>query len=51
MVPVKSDRKEEVEGGWPVATPPPSVSDDSERETSTNAHTAGASEEPWPGNE
>jgi hypothetical protein len=35
----------------PVATPPPSVADDSERETSTNAQPAGASEEPWPGNE
>jgi hypothetical protein len=35
----------EAEGGEPVATP----SVESERETSTNAQVAGASDEPWPG--
>jgi hypothetical protein len=43
--------KEEAEGGRPVATPPPGVRGDSGRETSTNAQTAGASDEPWPGDE
>ena len=43
--------KEEVEGVRPVATPPPSVREDADRETSTNAQTAGASGEPWPGKE
>jgi hypothetical protein len=42
---------EDAEGGLPVATPPAGVSDDSERETSTNAQTSGASGEPWPGND
>jgi hypothetical protein len=41
--------KEEAEGGEPVATPLAGLTDD-ERETSTNAQTAGASDEPWPGN-
>jgi hypothetical protein len=39
---------EEAEGGRPVATPATGPSDD--RETSTNAQAAGASDEPWPGN-
>jgi hypothetical protein len=43
----KEDAKENAEGGEPVATP----SAESQRETSTNAQTAGAAEEPWPGNE
>ena len=43
--------EEEAEGGLPVATPPEGLSDDPERETSTNAQTAGASDEPWPGND
>jgi hypothetical protein len=43
--------EEEAEGGRPVATPPAGRSDDRERETSTNAQTAGASDEPWPGND
>jgi len=38
--------EEDAEGGRPAATPP----GDAERETSTNAQTAGASDEPWPGN-
>jgi hypothetical protein len=42
--------EEEAEGGEPVAVPPPGHSDDPARETSTNAQTAGASDEPWPGN-
>jgi hypothetical protein len=37
----------EAEGGEPVAT----VSAESDRETSTNAQVAGASDEPWPGND
>jgi hypothetical protein len=41
---------EDAEGGEPVATPPPGLSDDRDRETSTNAQTAGASDQPWPGN-
>ena len=41
----------EVEGGEPVATPPERSSGDSERETSTNAQTAAAADEPWPGND
>jgi hypothetical protein len=48
-------RAEEVaEGGKPVATPPPgAISErigDPDRETSTNAQTEGAADEPWPGN-
>jgi hypothetical protein len=46
--------EERTDGETPVATPPPgAVSDDlgdTERETSTNAQTAGAADEPWPGN-
>jgi hypothetical protein len=42
-----------VEGGSPVATPPPDASpagmDDAERETSTNAQMEGAADEPWSG--
>jgi hypothetical protein len=42
-----------VEGGEPTATPPPGSDPDglgeSERETSTNAQTEGASDQPWPG--
>jgi hypothetical protein len=41
------------DGESPVATPPPgaySGSGDAEQETSTNAQTEGASDEPWPGN-
>jgi hypothetical protein len=38
----------------PVATPPAGATDeggsDVERETSTNAQTEGAADEPWPGN-
>jgi hypothetical protein len=38
----------------PVATPPPGAAEegtsDVERETSTNAQTEGAADEPWPGN-
>jgi hypothetical protein len=43
--------QEEAEGGRPVATPPGGVRGDPERETSTNAQTAGASDEPWSGND
>jgi hypothetical protein len=43
--------EEEAEGARPVATPPEGVADDRERETSTNAQTAGAADEPWPGND
>jgi hypothetical protein len=45
-----------IEGATPVATPPAGVDPDSigasdvERETSTNAQTEGAVDEPWPGN-
>jgi hypothetical protein len=39
-----------VEAGSPVAMPPPGVTGDAERETSTNAQTEGAADEPWPGN-
>ena len=42
--------KEEAEGGEPVATPPAGLGED-ERETSTNAQTAGASDEPRSGND
>jgi hypothetical protein len=42
--------KDEVEGGSPVATPPPGGSGDVERETSTNAQMEGAADEPWSGN-
>jgi hypothetical protein len=42
---------EDVEGGRPGATPPAGASHDPERETSTNAQAAGASDEPWPGND
>jgi hypothetical protein len=43
--------EDEAKGGVPVATPGAGRSDDPERETSTNAQTAGASDEPWPGND
>jgi len=43
-----------VEGGVPVATPPPGADPldegDDQRETSTNAQTEGAAGQPWPGN-
>jgi hypothetical protein len=40
------------EGGEPVATGTGgSIGEQPERETSTNAQVAGASDEPWPGNE
>jgi len=45
-----------VGGATPVATPPAGGASDSietgdvERETSTNAQTEGAVDEPWPGN-
>jgi hypothetical protein len=42
-----------VEEGTPAATPPPGagpVARGDERETSTNAQTEGAADEPWPGN-
>jgi hypothetical protein len=39
------------DGEAPVATPPPgAASGDTDRETSTNAQTEGAADEPWPGN-
>ena len=42
------------EGGKPVATPPSGAgsaeTDDRDRETSTNAQTQGAADEPWSGN-
>jgi hypothetical protein len=44
----------EAEGGTPVATPPPGAASeregDAERETSTNAQTEGAADQPWSGN-
>jgi hypothetical protein len=43
--------EEDADGGRSVATPAAGLSDDPERETSTNAQTAGASDEPWPGND
>jgi hypothetical protein len=46
--------EEAVEGGSPVATPPPGANParlgDVEQETSTNAQMEGAADEPWPGN-
>jgi hypothetical protein len=42
--------REEAEGERPVATPPAGVAGDRERETSTNAQTAGSRDEPWSGN-
>jgi len=39
--------EEEAKGGMPATTPAPGSNDD-ERETSTNAQTEGASDEPWP---
>jgi hypothetical protein len=35
-------------GGEPDATPPDGGNGEPERETSTNAQTQGASDEPWP---
>jgi hypothetical protein len=40
-----------VEGGEPVATPPDRATGVVERETSTNAQTSAAADEPWPGND
>jgi hypothetical protein len=42
--------EDKAEASEPVATPTAALSGDPERETSTNAQTAGASDEPWPGN-
>jgi hypothetical protein len=46
--------EEAVQGGSPAATPPPGANrvgmGDTERETSTNAQTEGAADEPWSGN-
>jgi hypothetical protein len=43
--------EETVEGGSPVATPPPGTNQvgfgDGDRETSTNAQTEGAADQPW----
>jgi hypothetical protein len=44
----KADAEAVAEGEVPAATPP---GDGDERETSTNAQMAGASDEPWPGND
>ena len=42
----------EAEGGEPVATGTgATIGDQPERETSTNAQVAGASDEPYPGND
>jgi hypothetical protein len=42
------------DGRFGVATPPPGAASDwtgdRDRETSTNAQTAGAADQPWPGN-
>jgi hypothetical protein len=38
------------EGAEPDATPPAGSLGEPERETSTNAQTQGARDEPWPGN-
>jgi hypothetical protein len=43
--------EEVAEGGEPVATPPPGAIGDSDRETSTNAQTQGAADQPWSGTE
>ena len=46
--------EEVAEGGEPVATPPPgsasAPTSDPDRETSTNAQSEGAADEPWSGN-
>ena len=46
--------EEIAEGGEPVATPPPGSASarlgDPDRETSTNARSEGAADEPWSGN-
>jgi hypothetical protein len=46
--------EETVEGGSPVATPAPGTNPagfgDDARETSTNAQTEGAADQPWSGN-
>jgi hypothetical protein len=39
------------ESGAAVATPPPGVGGESDRETSTNAQVEGAVGQPWPGND
>ena len=46
----EQEAESEAKGAEPVATPPPGRLGDEERETSTNAQVAGASDEPWPGN-
>jgi hypothetical protein len=43
--------EEEADGELPVATPAGDLSADPEWETSTNAQSAGARGEPWPGND
>jgi hypothetical protein len=46
------DAERAAEGGEPVATGTgASIGEQPERERSTNAQVAGASDEPWPGNE
>jgi hypothetical protein len=46
------DAERAAEGGEPVATGTgASIGEQEERERSTNAQVAGASDEPWPGNE
>jgi hypothetical protein len=44
----KADAESVAEGEVPAATP---QGGEDERETSTNAQMAGASDEPWPGND
>jgi hypothetical protein len=43
--------EEAAESGAAVATPPPGVSGDRDRETSTNAQTEGSVGQPWPGDD
>ena len=45
------DAEIEAEGGEPVATGSGASVDEPDQERSTNAQVAGASDEPWPGNE
>jgi hypothetical protein len=47
----KDEVEAEASGAEPVSTPPPGGLGVHEGETSTNAQTEGASDQPWPGND
>jgi hypothetical protein len=48
---MRAEAEGEAKGAEPVATPPPGGLGVDERETSTNAQTEAARDQPWPGSD